>query len=66
MLFGIILILAAVLALIVMYHAMMQEMYADEMKEELQKRFDREIEFRWLNQDIRIQQKFVIVDETRR
>lgn len=62
---GFVLILAAIAALVAIYHAMMQDMYEDAMKEKLQERFDREIEFRWQNQDIKVHQVFSIVDEMR-
>lgn len=66
MVFGIIAIFLAILAIIRIYHAFMAEIYREEMQEELDKRFRNEIEFRWSNQDVVIRQQLVIVDETNR
>lgn len=60
---GTILILLFITAIIVIYHKFTQEVYDDCMKEQLEERFAEEIDFRWRNQDIRIRQQFVIVDE---
>ena len=62
---GTILILLFITAIIACYHRFTQEIYDDCMKQELEERFDAEIDFRWRNQDIRIRQQFVIVDEMR-
>lgn len=60
---GAILVLMFLVTIIVIYHKFTQEIYDDCMKQELEERFDAEIDFRWRNQDIRIRQQFMIVDE---
>ena len=62
---GIITILLFLAAIIAVYHKMMQEMYDEAAREELEERFDKEIDFRWQNQNIRIRQELRIIDEMR-
>ena len=62
---GTILILMFLVAITAIYHKFTQENYNDCMNQELEERFAEEIDFRWRNQDIRIRQQFVIVDEMR-
>lgn len=62
---GTVLILLALAAIIAMYHKMMQEMYDEAAKQEMERRFDRECDFRWRNQEIKIHSRIEIVDEMR-
>ena len=55
--------IVSLVALTALYHAFMQEHYDDITHQEYEERYDRDLEYRWRNQDIRIRQQFVIVDE---
>ena len=63
---GTILMMIFIGVLIAVYHSFMQEHYDDITHQEYEERYDREIEYHWRNQDIKIRQQFVIVDEMNR
>lgn len=60
---GAIFITVAIGVMAAVYHRFMQEHYDDIARQEYEERYDRDIEYRWRNQDIRIRQQLVIVDE---
>lgn len=60
---GLALLIAAIGLMAILYHLATQQMWHDIMREEFQRREDREIERRWRNQDIRVHVQMVIVDE---
>ena len=62
---GLIVLLLFITVIIVLYHRFMQEQYKEEVRREFEKRYERDLEFRWMNQNVRIHSKFVIVDETK-
>ena len=51
---GVIAVLLCIGVLIRLYHGFMSELYREEMRQELEKRFAKEIGFRWQNQDVKI------------
>lgn len=53
----------AIGVMIAVYHRFMQEQYEENIRQEFEERYDRDIELRWKNQDVRIHSRFVIVDE---
>ena len=60
---GVLVLLAAFAVIVLLYHKNSQEMWRDITREESEERYEREREFRWRNQDIRIHGQMVIVDE---
>lgn len=64
---GFIVLLAAIAVLALFYHIATQTMWHDIMRDEYEKRYDREIERRWRDsQSIKLRMQFVIVDETKK
>ena len=61
--FGALLLLAALTTIVLLYHIMTQTIWHDIMSEEYEERYEREIERRWKNQDVRIHAQLVITDE---
>lgn len=62
---GILTLCTGIGAIIACYHRFMQEQYEESIRQEFEERYDRDIELRWMNQDVRIHSRFVIVDETK-
>ena len=60
---GILFLAFAIGILIAVYHRFMQEQYEENIRQEYEERYDRDIELRWMNQNVRIHSRFVIVDE---
>lgn len=60
---GALILLAGLAVIALLYHIATQTMWHDIMQEEYEERYDREIERRWQNQDVRIHAQLIITDE---
>lgn len=63
---GLIFIGLAIAAIMAMYHKFMKEQYEQNIRQEFEERYARDLELRWKNQNVRIHGKLVITDEMNR